>query len=97
MAIKHILIDLDGTLTDPKVGIHTSIRYAMEKLGYPLAADLDIDWTIGPPLKPSLAKLLATQDDALAEQALLAYRERFRWLACSKMKCIHLLPKRLAL
>ncbi|MEK5760559.1 HAD family hydrolase, partial [Acinetobacter variabilis] len=22
MAIKHILIDLDGTLTDPKVGIH---------------------------------------------------------------------------
>ncbi len=33
MAIKHILIDLDGTLTDPKVGIHTSIRYAMDKLG----------------------------------------------------------------
>ncbi len=77
MAIKHILIDLDGTLTDPKVGIHTSIRYAMEMLGYPLAADLNIDWTIGPPLKASLAKLLATQDDALAEQALLAYRERF--------------------
>ncbi|HFF5005332.1 TPA: HAD hydrolase-like protein, partial [Acinetobacter baumannii] len=77
MAIKHILIDLDGTLTDPKVGIHTSIRYAMDKLGYPLAADLNIDWTIGPPLKASLAKLLATQDDALAEQALLAYRERF--------------------
>lgn len=48
MAIKHILIDLDGTLTDPKVGIHTSIRYAMDKLGYPLAADLNIDWTIGP-------------------------------------------------
>ena len=46
MAIKHILIDLDGTLTDPKVGIHTSIRYAMDKLGYPLAADLNIDWTI---------------------------------------------------
>jgi phosphoglycolate phosphatase len=77
MAIKHILIDLDGTLTDPKVGIHTSIRYAMDKLGFPLAADLNIDWTIGPPLKASLAKLLATQDDALAEQALLAYRERF--------------------
>ena len=54
MAIKHILIDLDGTLTDPKVGIHTSIRYAMDKLGYPLAADLNIDWTIGPPLKASL-------------------------------------------
>lgn len=77
MTIKHILIDLDGTLTDPKVGIHTSIRYAMDKLGFPLAPDLNIDWTIGPPLKASLAKLLDTQDDALAEQALLAYRERY--------------------
>ncbi|MDH0030764.1 MULTISPECIES: HAD-IA family hydrolase [unclassified Acinetobacter] len=77
MTIKNILIDLDGTLTDPKAGIHRSIRYALEKLGQPLADEVDLDWTIGPPLKASLAKLLNTQDDDLAEQALLAYRERF--------------------
>lgn len=77
MTIKNILIDLDGTLTDPKTGIHGSIRFALEKLGQPLADDVNLDWTIGPPLKASLAKLLNTQDDDLAEQALLAYRERF--------------------
>lgn len=77
MTIKNILIDLDGTLTDPKAGIHRSIRYALEKLGQPLADEVDLDWTIGPPLKASLAKLLNTQDDDLAEQALVAYRERF--------------------
>ncbi|MDH1917155.1 HAD-IA family hydrolase [Acinetobacter junii] len=77
MAIRNILIDLDGTLTDPKEGIHRSIRYALEKLGHPLADEVDLDWTIGPPLKASLAKLLNTQDDDFAEQALLAYRERF--------------------
>ncbi|WHP05343.1 MULTISPECIES: HAD-IA family hydrolase [Acinetobacter] len=77
MTIKNILIDLDGTLTDPKAGIHRSIRYALEKLGHPLADEVDLDWTIGPPLKASLAKLLNTQDDDLAEQALLAYRECF--------------------
>ncbi|MCH7296288.1 HAD-IA family hydrolase [Acinetobacter higginsii] len=77
MTIKNILIDLDGTLTDPKTGIHGSIRFALEKLGQPLANDINLDWTIGPPLKASLAKLLNTQDDDLAEQALLAYRERF--------------------
>ncbi|EEH68175.1 MULTISPECIES: HAD-IA family hydrolase [Acinetobacter] len=77
MTIKNILIDLDGTLTDPKTGIHGSIRYALEKLNQPLANDVDLDWTIGPPLKASLAKLLDTQDDDLAEQALAAYRERF--------------------
>ena len=77
MTIKNILIDLDGTLTDPKAGIHRSIRYALEKLGHPLADEVELDWTIGPPLKASLAKLLNTQDDDFAEQALLAYRERF--------------------
>lgn len=77
MTIKNILIDLDGTLTDPKAGIHRSIHYALEKLGHPLADEVDLDWTIGLPLKASLAKLLNTQDDDFAEQALLAYRERF--------------------
>lgn len=77
MTIKNILIDLDGTLTDPKTGIHGSIRYALEKLNKPLVDEVDLDWTIGPPLKASLAKLLDTQDDDLAEQALAAYRERF--------------------
>lgn len=77
MTIKNILIDLDGTLTDPKTGIHGSIRYALEKLNQPLADEVDLDWTIGPPLKASLAKLLDTQDDDLAEEALAAYRERF--------------------
>ena len=77
MTIKNILIDLDGTLTDPKAEIHRSIRYTLEKLDQPLADEVDLDWTIGPPLKASLAKLLNTQDDDLAEQALLAYRERF--------------------
>ncbi|GAA5019764.1 HAD-IA family hydrolase [Acinetobacter puyangensis] len=77
MAIQNILIDLDGTLTDPKVGITTSIRYGLERVGYPLAEETSLDWCIGPPLKQSLAKLLKTEDDELAERALTMYRERF--------------------
>ncbi|WP_111896035.1 HAD-IA family hydrolase [Acinetobacter sp. MB5] len=77
MTVKNILLDLDGTLTDPKIGIHTCIRYAMEKMGQPLAADTDLDWTIGPPLKASFVQLLNSAEDKLAEQALTFYRERF--------------------
>ena len=82
MKIENILIDLDGTLTDPKFGITTCIRYAMQKLGRPLADEVDLDWCIGPPLKASLATLLQSDDDTvnidqLAEQALVLYRERF--------------------
>ncbi|MEZ2774776.1 HAD-IA family hydrolase [Acinetobacter pseudolwoffii] len=76
--IKNILIDLDGTLTDPKVGITTSARYGLEKVGHPISDEINIDWIIGPPLKASLAKLLSVETDhILAEQALMAYRERF--------------------
>ena len=76
--IKNILIDLDGTLTDPKVGITTSARYGLAKVGHPIADSENIDWIIGPPLKASLAKILKVDVHAdLAEQALLGYRERF--------------------
>ena len=76
--IKNLLIDLDGTLTDPKVGITTSARYGLAKVGHPIAEDENIDWIIGPPLKASLAKLLNVDvNDVLAEQALMGYRERF--------------------
>lgn len=76
--IKTILIDLDGTLTDPKVGITSSARYGLNKVGRPIAETENIDWIIGPPLKASLAKLLNVDvNDDLAEQALLGYRERF--------------------
>lgn len=76
--IKNVFIDLDGTLTDPKVGITTSVRYGLNKIGHPIADDVNIDWIIGPPLKASLAKILdVAVDDVLAEQALMGYRERF--------------------
>lgn len=76
--IKNILIDLDGTLTDPKVGITTSARFGLNKIGHPIAESENIDWIIGPPLKASLAKILnVAVDDILAEQALMGYRERF--------------------
>lgn len=76
--IKNLLIDLDGTLTDPKVGITTSARYGLNKVGRPISDHENIDWIIGPPLKASLAKLLNVElDDILAEQALMGYRERF--------------------
>ena len=31
--IKVILFDLDGTLTDPKVGITTCVQYALKEFG----------------------------------------------------------------
>lgn len=74
--IATVLFDLDGTLTDPKVGITTSIRHAMAELGRPLAPDVDLDWCIGPPLVDSFARLLDGDRDAAAT-GVAAYRARY--------------------
>lgn len=70
-----IFFDLDGTLTNPKPGITRSIQYALERLSLAVPGEDELTWCIGPPLHASLKKLTGT--DALADQALLLYRERF--------------------
>jgi phosphoglycolate phosphatase len=73
--MQTICFDLDGTLTDPKLGITRSIRHAlMETTGEAPAAD-DLTWCIGPPLLGSFERLLAGRGDA--EAALALYRERY--------------------
>ena len=73
----NLLFDLDGTLTDPYQGITKSISHALLTLGRPAPTQVNLKWCIGPPLKNSLAKLLAPDDDKLVEKALSIYRERF--------------------
>lgn len=70
-----VFIDLDGTLTDNKPGITGCLRYALDRLGMPVADDQDLDWVIGPPMQDTLRQLTGT--DVLAAEALAYYRERY--------------------
>ncbi len=67
-----LFFDLDGTLTDPYIGISRSIRYAMRELDVEPVDDLR--WCIGPSLRESLASLVGA---ARANAALGLYRERY--------------------
>jgi phosphoglycolate phosphatase len=73
-----VFFDLDGTLIDPRIGITTSICYALERLGRDVPDPDSLLWCIGPPLQGSLATLLQTEDGELERQALEFYRERYR-------------------
>lgn len=75
--IKTLLFDLDGTLTDPKIGITESVRYAMRKMKRPLSPQTSLDWCIGPPLQENFAQLLNTTDTDRINQAVAFFRERF--------------------
>lgn len=73
----NLLFDLDGTLTDPFSGITKCISHALDMLGRQSPPKESLRWCIGPPLTNSFAKLLASDDDTLAEKAVAFYRERF--------------------
>jgi phosphoglycolate phosphatase len=71
-----IYFDLDGTLTDPKIGITRSIQYAVDKLGHPaIPSEDELTWCIGPPLRASFTKLLGGEHSS--DRAVSLYRERF--------------------
>ena len=73
----NILLDLDGTLTDPKVGILTSLQHALEQLGEDVPPMDELSWCIGPPLKDAFIKMFgADQTDKIAE-GVRYFRERF--------------------
>ncbi len=71
------MFDLDGTLSDPFVGITSSIQHALVALGRPAPPAQELRWCIGPPLKQVFATLLGADGDRLADAAVLKYRERF--------------------
>jgi len=77
-----ILFDLDGTLTDPVLGITRCIQHALVNMGRAapdLVPDLDsLRRCVGPPLQDSFAELLETTDEVLLAEAIRLYRERFK-------------------
>ena len=76
MKYPYILFDLDGTLTDPAVGICGSIMYALEKGGYPVGEMQDYYPFIGPPLMESFM-LYCGLDEGEAQRLTQLYRERY--------------------
>ncbi|WP_088042408.1 HAD family hydrolase [Bacillus sp. EAC] len=71
-----ILFDLDGTLTDPKVGIVNSIKYALHKMKKPGLIELDLLKFIGPPIQHSFANICHMNEEEV-QQAVHYYREYF--------------------
>lgn len=70
-----LLIDLDGTLTDPAEGIVGCFRLALEALGRSAPPAAELTWIIGPPLRGCFAEALDGEGDP--EEALKIYRDRY--------------------
>ncbi len=71
-----ILFDLDGTLTDPYLGITNCIMYALEKLGREVPPREQLLSFIGPPLYDEFRRRF-DMSDSEANEAVQLYREYY--------------------
>jgi phosphoglycolate phosphatase len=89
---KTIVFDLDGTISDPFVGISRSINYALESLDYDPVDPERIRPLIGPPLTEIFEILLG----ALRERDMLGlvdkYRERYASIGYSENRIYDDIP-----
>ncbi len=73
---KYALFDLDGTLSDPKIGITTCVQLALNHFGIRVDNLDELEPFIGPPLKDSFMKFYGLSEEQ-AIKALEIYRSRF--------------------
>lgn len=76
MSKKHIIFDLDGTLTDSSEGITNCIEYALGKMGIDVPDKKVLRKYIGPPLIPAFIEDYG-MTESQANETLYFYRERF--------------------
>ena len=75
-ARTHVLLDLDGTISDSAPGIARSLRHAFTVCGYEPPTDEQVRTVIGPPFEIGLPSLGIRIDDL--ERVVAAYGERYR-------------------
>ena len=78
MRVAALIFDLDGTLSDPAVGIGRSLNYALDAFGYRTLSPQEVSRYVGPPLDLAFREIVpdASADTVLALVA--KYRERYR-------------------
>lgn len=88
---SHIFFDLDGTLTDPVLGITNSFSHALKEMGREIPSYATLCSFIGPPIKESFASLGFSNEEV--EEGVKKYREYFSKKGLFENKVYEGIPK----
>lgn len=77
MTYKTLIFDLDGTISDPFVGISRSVNYALESMQFAAVDPEAIRPMIGPPLTEIFEHLLGPLSEDVTCSLIDQYRERY--------------------
>ena len=72
-----LLFDLDGTLSDPLVGIGRSINYALSHFGYESLELSAISAYVGPQIDETFVSITGIKEPREVEDLVAKYRERY--------------------
>ena len=75
MALKSILFDLDGTLTDSGEGIMNCVALALQHYGIPIPPREELRIFVGPPLQENFLKFGIPQEEI--DNAIKVFRSRY--------------------
>jgi len=96
-AAHTVVFDLDGTISEPAVGIGRSINYALERFGFAPIAEADVSRHIGPPLDASFRLITGSSSERLVGDLVAAFRERYGAVGYAENVLYDGVPEALAL
>ena len=84
MSYHSLIFDLDGTLTNPIIGIVRCMNYALSNHDHQVKSEQEIRPYIGPSLEIALSDLSGSTDEAHIKELIASYRERYGELGYSE-------------
>jgi phosphoglycolate phosphatase len=93
---KTIIFDLDGTISDPLVGIYSSINFALEAYSYDAVDIEEVRPMIGPPLTQIFEHLLGDVSQSRMLELVEKYRERYAAVGYMENVIYEQIPKTIA-
>ena len=75
--MQPLIFDLDGTISDPTVGIGRSINYALGAFGYPEIGAEEVSQYIGPPLDGIFRRIAPGASASTILGMVARFRERY--------------------
>jgi phosphoglycolate phosphatase len=75
--VSTLIFDLDGTISDPSLGIGRCLNYALQAHGFPEVSVEQVAAAIGPQLDEALCKFYPDADQATLSGLVAKYRERY--------------------
>jgi phosphoglycolate phosphatase len=73
---KHVIFDLDGTISDPRMGVYHSYHHAASKLNLMIPTEETLETLIGPPLQKGFADVFGLKGPEI-DMAVEAFREYY--------------------